>query len=308
MRIASYFVLLLLGIVLHAQKKRVLNRELMVENDNDAYTLNLTRDSYYSNGVALRYRVLADTNASRKKIRSYDLNHRIYTPKRLWWTELEQLDRPHAGQISFSLSDEFYFRSNTYAKWKGELGWMGPGTKTDELQYHWHKTFGMQLPFAWQYQINDGPIINAYGTYAKTFAKDQSIDFTSESNAALGSSFTHVRQELMVRIGKFRPIHTSTQYNGVVGIENKGPGNHEFYFFISPGVEYVGLNATIEGNPIGKTSNYTEERVPWVYQMRAGIMASWTKFDFALLYYRRTKETTEATYHKYVGIRMNQRF
>lgn len=311
MRNGIILVALLLCSATWAQKKKYLNHELMVENENDAYTLNLTRDQYYSNGVALRYRRLMDStkwkDSFEKKIRSYDLNHRIYTPKHLYWTELEQLDRPYAGQISISASNEYYYKSKAYLKVKGELGWMGPGTKTDELQYHWHKAFGMQLPMAWQYQINDGPIVNTYGTYAKTFLSG-AIDITSESNAALGSTFTHLRQELMFRVGTFKPIQNSTQYNGVVGIENKGPENHEFFFFISPGVEYVFHNATIEGNLIGKESDYTEERVSWIYQTRAGIMASWTMFDFALIYYRRTKETTESTFHKYIGIRMNQRF
>ena len=90
--------------------------------------------------------------------------------------------------------------------------------------------------------------------------------------------------------------------------QNNGPGNREFYFFFSPGIEYVAYNATIEGNLIGKESIYTEIREPWVFQMRSGLMMSWTKFDFALIYYRRTKETTESIYHKYVGIRLNQRF
>ena len=112
----------------------------------------------------------------------------------------------------------------------------------------------------------------------------------------------------MFRLGNFKPIQSSTQNNGILGIENKGPGIQEFYFFISPGVEYVLYNATIEGNLVGKDSFYTEERVPWIYQTRAGLLASWTKFDFALIYYRRTKETTESTFHKYVGIRLNQRF
>ncbi len=283
----------------------------MVENDNDAYTLNLTRDQYYSNGVALRYRFVRDSSKFKKAtkvIRSYDLNHRIYTPKRLWWTELEDLDRPYAGQFTAAVSNEYYYSTGSYLKVKAELGWMGPALNTAELQDTWHKTFGMQRPLAWQYEINNAPIINTYGTYAKTLAEADGVDIATESNIALGTSFTHLRQEFMIRLGKFKPIHSSTQFNGVTGIENKGRGNHEFYFFISPGVEYVAYNATIEGNLIGKESIYTEERVPWIYQTRAGVMVSWTKFDFALLYYRRTKETTEATFHKFVGIRMNQRF
>lgn len=304
-------VVLLFSLSIQGQGKR-LNRELQIENDNDAYTLNLSRDQYYSNGVAIRYRRLTDSlkwnESLTKKIRAYEINHRIYSPRHLFWEDVNDMDRPYAGQISLTASNEYYYKNEAYLKAKVELGWMGPALLTGDLQYHWHKTFGMQLPLGWDYEINNAPIINTYGTYGRKLASSTNIDLTSESNIALGTTFTHLRQELMVRFGTIKPINQSTQYNGVLGIENNGPGVHEFYFFMSPGVEYVAYNATIEGNLIGKESIYTEVREPFVFQMRAGIMASWTKFDFALIYYRRTKETTEATYHKYVGIRMNQRF
>ncbi|MEM7298007.1 MAG: lipid A deacylase LpxR family protein [Bacteroidota bacterium] len=309
---------LILGLVLFYTsflgfgQKKYLTRELQIENDNDAYTLNLSRDQYYSNGVAIRYRILRDStkwkSGTEKQIRSYEINHRIYSPRHLWWTEMEEMDRPYAGQITLAANNEYYYKNQSYLKLKAELGWMGPSLRTGDLQYHWHKTFGMQLPFGWDYEINDAPVINTYGTFSQTLVRGKTLDLTTESNLALGTTFTHARQELMIRFGTSKPIQNSTQYNGVLGIENKGPGNQEFYFFLSPGLEYVAYNATIEGNLIGKESIYTETREPWVFQMRAGIMASWTKFDFALFYYRRTKETTEATFHKYVGIRMNQRF
>ncbi len=307
-----FALLLILTSSVCISQKKYLNRELQVENDNDAYTLNRTRDQYYSNGVALRFRSLTDSSRwstnHEKVVRSYDLNHRIYSPRHLFWQDSSQMDRPYAGQITIAASNEYYYKQGAYLKAKLELGWMGPKLRTGDLQYEWHKAFGMQLPLGWEFEINDAPIVNAYGTYAQTLLRGEILDLTSESNLALGTTFTHVRQEFMVRFGTFNPIQSSTQYNGVLGIENTGPGNHEFYFFLSPGVEYAVYNATIEGNWLGEASIYTETREPWIYQMRAGIMASWTKFDFALLYYRRTKETTEATFHKYVGIRMNQRF
>lgn len=312
MKTVPLWICLTLLPILSFSQKKALKQEIQIENDNDAYTLNLTRDQYYSNGVAIRYRALTDstkwTDRHTKVIRSYDLNHRIFSPKHLFWTDTSQMDRPYAGQISLAASNEYYYRTGSYLKLKAELGWMGPALRTGDLQYHWHKTFGMQLPQGWQYEINNAPIINGYGTYSTTIATGKTADLISESNISVGTSFTHARQELMLRIGTMKPIQHSTQYNGVLGIENDGPGNHEFYFFISPGLEYVSYNATIEGNLIGKESIYIETREPWIFQMRAGIMASWTKFDFALLYYRRTKETTESIYHKYVGIRMNQRF
>ncbi|SNS86321.1 hypothetical protein SAMN05421640_1573 [Ekhidna lutea] len=311
MKFVSIILLLLLSLSGFSQKK-YLTRELQVENDNDAYTLNLTRDQYYSNGVALRYRMLTDSTewkpGIKKVIRAYELNHRIYSPRHLFWKDSADMDRPYAGQITLAASNEYYTDRNAYIKLKLELGWMGPALRMGDLQYEWHKAFGMQLPLGWQYEINNAPVINGYGTYAKRLVDTNGIDLISESNIALGTSFTHARQELMVRFGDLLPIHRSTQYNGILGREDKGPDTHEFYIFLSPGIEYAAYNATIEGNWIGKESIYTETREPWIFQMRGGLMMSFTKFDIAFLYYRRTKETTEATYHKYVGIRMNQRF
>lgn len=311
MKFILYSVIFLEASLLFSQNK-ILTRELQVENDNDAYTLNLTRDQYYSNGVAVRYRHLTDSSnwstRQARVIRSYDLNHRIYTPKHLWWDDVNDMDRPYAGQISLSASNEYYNRDKSYLKLKLELGWMGPALKTSELQYGWHDAFGMQLPLGWYYEINNAPIFNTYGTYTKSLLSSKGSELLTETNLALGTSFTHARQELMLRIGDFKSIFESTQYNGVLGIENKGPGIQECYFFLSPGIEYVAYNATIEGNLIGSESIYTEIREPWVFQMRGGVMFSWTQFDFALIYYRRTKETTESIFHKYVGIRLNQRF
>ncbi|MEQ9466443.1 MAG: lipid A deacylase LpxR family protein [Ekhidna sp.] len=293
-------------------QKKYLTREIQIENDNDTYTLNIYRDQYYSNGLALRYRVLTDSSRwgtnMEKVIRTYEFNHRIYSPKDLNWERLEQLDRPYAGQMSIGISNEFYFKRGTYLHVKLELGWMGPALRTGELQYSWHKALGMRLPHGWQFQINDAPIVNGYGTYAHKLIRRKLLDLISESNAAIGTSFIYARQELTIRFGSLKPIQQSTHYNGVLGVENTGYEAREIYFFLSPGIEYVAYNATIEGNWLGKESVHTETRIPGIFQMRAGIMASWFNFDFALLYYRRTKETTEATPHKYIGIRVNQRF
>lgn len=310
MRVALLILFVFISFLSDAQKALV--REFQVENDNDAYTLNLSRDQYYSNGVALRYRILKDSTPKneviQKIIKSFDINHRIYTPQRLAWSDSSQMDRPYAGQMSFSYSQEYYLKNNSYFKGKVELGWMGPSLRIGQLQYEWHKTFGMQLPQGWRYQVNEAPIINLWGTYARTVYQTQSFDIVPEFNFSAGTAFGHLRQEVMFRMGNILPISNSTQFNGTLGRVKGKPKQHEIYFFISPGFEYVTYNSTIQGSDLGKTSIYTEEIVSWIYQTRAGFMMSWTKFDFALLYYRRTKETPESTFHKYVGIRMNQRF
>lgn len=304
--------LLLLTSFLSISQGKVLKREIQVENDNDAYTLNLSRDQYYSNGVAIRYRVLTDSSKWKstfeKVIHSFDLNHRVFTTRHLFWTDSSQMDRPYAGQMSLSFSKEYYLKNNTYLKGEVELGMMGPSLRIGQLQYEWHKAFGMQLPQGWRFQVNDSPIINIWGTYANTIAQAETADITIESNMAAGTAFSHLRQEVMFRLGSIKPISQSTHFNGTLGRVNDEAKQHEFYFFISPGVEYVFYNSTIEGNVIGKESAFTKTAEKWIYQTRAGVMISWTKFDLALLYYRRTKETPESIFHKYVGIRLNQRF
>lgn len=305
----SIIVTAICGTYSHAQK---LTRELQVENDNDAYTLNFSRDQYYSNGVVLRYRSLRDSaklkSSMEKSIRAYAINHRIYTTKHLFWTDSSQMDRPYAGQISLSATQEYYFKNNSYIYAELELGWMGPALRMGDLQYHWHKTFGMQLPFGWDYEVNNAPIVNIYGKYARTLKELDGIDIGIESNISAGTAFAFARQELIFRIGNFKPIHLSTQYNGSLGRDKSVRKQHEAYFFISPGVEYVGFNSTIEGSWAGPESIFTKPITNWVYQTRAGFLMSWTQFDFALFYYRRSKETPEATFHKYIGIRMSQRF
>ena len=295
-----------------ASSQTVLRRELSVEADNDAYTLNLTRDQYYSNGVAIKYRRLMDSSRWKPKhqkvIRSYYINHRMYTPKRLYWTDTAQMDRPYAGHLTLAISNEYYFKNSSYLQARFEASWMGPSINTGNVQYEWHKFFNMQLPQGWKYEVNDSPILNIYGTYANTLVSEKGFDMLSETNWAGGTAFNYVRQEFVFRVGNFLPIYNSSLFNAVPGRVKDSGKQHEVFFFISPGIEYVIYNSTIEGNLLGEEAIYTEDQVDWVYQTRAGLLFSWTKFDFALFYYRRTKETTESFFHKYMGIRLTQRF
>jgi len=313
MRLRFIIASLPVFITLFAESQsKVLTRELQVENDNDAYTLNWTRDQYYSQGVALRYRILTDSSkwkkSTEKVIKAFVLNHRFYTAKHLFWADSADMDRPYAGQISLSATREYYLKSNAYIYAELELGWMGPALRMGDFQRNWHKTFGMQEPLGWRFQVNNTPIVNLYGRYAKVFWESADVDVSSQSNLALGTAFSHVRQEILFRIGNFKPLHQSTQFNGRLGQMDNSSKLHEAYFFIGPGIEYVPYNSTIEGGIIGEESIFTKESEKWIYQTRAGILLSWTKFDLALFYYRRTKETSESTFHKYVGIRLGLRF
>ena len=307
MRIILLLNILFISISVYAQNGRYLDREIQIEADNDAFTGDIYADQYYSQGSYGRYR-LVDTTGFMKKIKSISLNHRIFTPRYVWQTNVEDFDRPYAGQLSVTGSLSYYDKRSA-TEVGLELGLMGKASLAEPIQVGWHKTFGMGKPEGWAYQINNSPIINGYFKYAHLLVRAGNVQILSESNAAAGTAFIYGRQDVVIRLGKFKDINESVQYGANLGAKKKKSKNtHETIIFGAIGPEYVLYNSTIEGNIIGKPSVHTEERVPFIWQGRAGAMFAWSSFDLAVIYYFRSVETVGATRHKYVGIRLSQRF
>lgn len=282
--------------------------QLLVENDVFTFS---NQDQYYSSGIYFQVRRLKDSLKTAKVIRSYQLNHRIYTPRWVGWAQEEQLDRPYAGTLSISIANEYYFVKNHYLKAQLELGWMGPGSGVGKSQETWHRWFGMPTPMGWKYQINNTPILNLNLTYIKPLVSSYHFELTSESSGAIGTVYNYAHQDIVFRIGELKPMHQSAYVASSLGNKRVNLSESkisEIYFFYSPGLEYVFYNATIEGNIIGKKSEFTDEAIRWVWQHRGGIMMSWPRFDLGIIAYWRTHENQKANDHNYAGIRLNQRF
>lgn len=311
----SYFITAYIVLVcafhLNGQSTKFLEHEARLVVENDAFTLNLYKDQYYSSGIYPAFRYVHDTSSQRKIIHGFQLNHRIYTPKKISWRFEELFDRPYAGQFSASFSSEYYFKSRKYFKWQLELGWMGPSTRVDKMHEYWHQIFHLGTPKGWKYQINDSPLATIYLNYGHSLIKAEKLEILSESNLAAGTTNNWVRQEFTIRFGRFLPINQSSYYSAQLGNTKKLlsiPVMSEFYAFYAPGYEYVFYNATIEGNLIGDESPFVKTAKKQIFQHRYGIMMSWPSFDLGFIGYIRSPETTESTGHYYVGIRMNQRF
>ena len=290
-----------------AQNGRYLDREIQIEADNDFFTLNLQVDQYYSQGSFGKYRVV-DTTGYRKRILGIGLNHRIFTPRGVTLKLVENFDRPYAGQLSVSGILAYYDKKNFY-EYALELGVMGPASLAEPIQTGWHKTFGMPIPEGWDYQINNTLIINGYVNTSHLLMKAGNIQIFGEGHVGAGTAFNYARPELMIRLGKFKDLNESVQYGANLGHrQKKSQQTKETILFVAYGPEFVLYNSTIEGNLLGKESVHTETQEPFLHQYRVGAMFAWTSFDLSLFYYRRTVETKGALNHKYVGIRLSQRF
>ncbi|MFT4833313.1 MAG: lipid A 3-O-deacylase [Marinoscillum sp.] len=292
-----------------AKNFQTIDYQLVV--DNDAFTLDLTKDQYYSSGIYAAVRFLGDSGVNVKKIWSVQLNHRMYTPSWIGWDRISSLDRPYAGQVSVSGIAEFYFDKNVYYKINAELGIMGPNALVGEAQAEWHAWFGMPQPKGWKYQIENTLIANAEITRIKPFYSSYNIELSNITNANIGTVLNNIRHEFMIRLGELRPLHQSAYTSAALGRTRSAKRNSamkEFYFFYAPGLEYVFQNASLQGSLFSDASPYTVDAIPWIWQHRLGVMFSWSRFDLGLISYWRSQENETATKHNYVGIRLNQRF
>ncbi len=294
-----------------AGQGKILKYECQLVVENDAFTGDLVQDQYYSSGIYATYRHLKDSSAKAKIIRSYQLNHQMYTPSWIGEKNLALTDRPYAGVAFFSIANEYYFFKGSYLKAGVDIGWMGPKVLMGATQKTWHSWFGMPEPQGWQYQMEDTPMINLNLAHVSSYFSSKYFEVSGESTLMLGSIYNLARYDLILRAGKLKPMNESAYLRSSLGNKEQRSADKitvESYFFYSPGIEYVIYNATLQGNLIGKESIYTTDATKLVWQHRAGVMFSWSVFDFGLISYWRRKENPEATNHNYVGIRLNYRF
>ncbi|MFY0601819.1 MAG: lipid A deacylase LpxR family protein [Cyclobacteriaceae bacterium] len=311
MKNSFIFCLLFVYAFCSSGQDKTLKFEAQLIVDNDLFTGDLEIDQYYSSGIYASFRHLLDSSEKTKIIRSYTLNHQMYTPSWIGETIPEFNDRPYAGVLSFTFTQEYFFANGHYFRPQIEIGWLGPKNLVGKSQSAWHGALGIPKPMGWKYQIKDSPLLGLNLKHIYSYGYMEGIDFSGEATLKIGTVYDLARYDLILRIGKIKPLIESAYLQGVLGKTNKRNPHRETtesYFFYSPGLERVFYNATLEGNIIGEESTYTMEAIKYVWQHRAGVMFSWPIFDLGIIAYWRSKENEEADKHKYVGLRYTQRF
>lgn len=304
----------------------LLMRELHVTVDNDALFFG-KNDKYYSSGIFIKYRRLVKEDKFwfrafnknerlSKAIVSYDLAHRMYTSSDIDETSEEKIDRPYAGWANVNIGMNYHFINNSTLIFDYDLGWLGPGTKTGEIQVWWHDFLGMKQPNGWGYQINNTIATNLSVLYQKRLlAAGNTFDLIGEQFAQVGTIRNNLRSGMTFRLGRINGLDNSVYTYSKLGQQRKRvsdiPQNErmqELYFYINTTVEHVFYNTTIEGNFIGTPSEFTKEAQPWVFHHTWGLGRSGTHFDYRIAVIFRSKEVKDAGRHKYVAITLVQRF
>lgn len=303
-----------------------LTQELHVTVDNDALLFG-KNDKYYSSGIFIKYRRLLNEDRTlfkifdkkdklSKAIVSYDFVHKMYTAKDIDESAEIKIDRPYAGWFNGNIAVNYHFKNNSTLIFEYDLGLLGPGTRTDDIQIWWHDFLNMKTPRGWQYQINNTLATNLSIMYQKRILKaGKSLDFITEQFAQVGTIRNNIRSGLTMRWGQFGNLDNTIYTYSKLGQTKKKVSEipeaerlQEFYFYLNATIERVLYNSTIEGNLIGEPSWFTKDSEPWVFHHTWGLGRSGRLFDWRIAVVFRSTEVKEASKHKYVAITLVQRF
>src|ERR1700733_4597370 len=142
--------------------------EIGLITENDAY-LSEYQDKYYTNGIFLFYRYLANSHQSNvnKKIIEFSAGQQIYNPYHgdIYLARLQ--DRPFAGYLFAQASVNKFYQNESVLKLSGQLGILGPGSQAEQVQDAYHGWFQFYNPNGWQYQVKNSPGVQAGLFYSK---------------------------------------------------------------------------------------------------------------------------------------------
>ncbi|HMG82976.1 MAG TPA: lipid A deacylase LpxR family protein [Ferruginibacter sp.] len=259
--------------------------ELGLVTENDAY-LSEYQDKYYTNGIFLFYRYLANNHQQNvnKKIIEFTAGQQIYNPYHgdIYPENLQ--DRPFAGYLFAQASINKFYQDEAVLKISGQLGVLGPGSYGEQVQDAYHGWFHFYQPNGWELQIKNAMGVQAELFYSKKLypsAPSEQIDISGFTDLKIGTIHTSASVGFLSRISitDLLPIFNSNIYGASVGSDNTK--NTEAYFYIEPQVNYTLYDATIQGSMFDKSSPLVFGVVPFRLNVETGIRLRFKKVNIS---------------------------
>ena len=168
------FLLLLLFLTIESFSQEKFTKEFSMVTDNDLY-ISIEKDRYYSNGLFLSYRYIPTKfNETHKKIVTFTLGHKIYTPFKSTVVNKILHDRPFAGLLYAQLGVSKSFKNNSILKNRFLVGVVGKSAFGQELQEAVHEIYNFKKSDGWKYQIRNTLALNFEGEYLKSVGINKS--------------------------------------------------------------------------------------------------------------------------------------
>lgn len=245
--------------------------------DNDLYTSSVN-DKYYTNGFELYYRYLNPVKKENlvKKIAEFRVAQYIYNPQTIRAENFYVNDRPFAGVLFAEAGIHYFYDDESVWKFTGQVGVMGSNAFGEEVQKQFHKTFGYEDVKGWKYQIHNTILTQTEVFYAKqltTLNAKQTLAVLAQAEVKLGTIWNEITAGPVLKVGfkKLLSVSDSNLYDASLRYDTDYKSTSEFYFFISPKVNYQVYDATIQGSLSGDASPVTFDLIRWRFQGEAGL-------------------------------------
>ena len=247
---------------------------VILENDLFTSTVN---DKYYTNGFEIYYRYLTPKKKQNqlKKITEFRVGQYIYNPQTIRAERIDYNDRPFAGVLFTEAGIHQFFKNESVLKLNVQMGLIGPNAFGKETQKFIHTTFGYKKVSGWEYQIHNAFLVQGEVFYAKKIAtlnNKKTLDVLAQAEIKAGTILNEITVGPVFRSGfkKLLNVSESNLYDASLQYEKNHQSKSEFYFFISPKVNYQIYDATIQGSLFNDKSPVTFDIIPFRFQGEAG--------------------------------------
>ena len=279
------------------------NREYSLATENDVYLLQ-DSDRYYSNGIIFHKRWVPGGHKSNKdtlkSIYDFEFSHKTYTAQDLLFRDFDSFDRPYAGLMTFGLSQQ-RFSSPSFSRTIGvETALIGDISGAQLFQEWYHDKLGFKTPRGWKFQIPNEFLVNLKASIAKQlWILPKKLDLVLDSEAYLGTGFTHFTQRIDFRFGKLQHLENSSFKNASIG-KGSDKATAYNYFFFGYGTQIVLHNIVIEGSLFHDRAPHTEEALTNFRHWRIGWATNSHNTTFKMVYNGLSPEVEGNKVHGYI--------
>jgi lipid A 3-O-deacylase len=274
------------------------SKEIGLLSDNDLYT-STYRDRYYTNGTAFYYRfVVENSEKLLKKINSFEIGQKMFTPNRMNIKKLENQDRPYAGYSYVNFSNQLFFKNNNALKITFEISVIGEAAKARDLQNFIHDIYGFERNSGWDTQIEAGINGNINASYLKSFQKEKAkiMDLSFKNSVELGTAFTNVSSSIYCRLNlskkELQPMSNSILFESNLNLD-PSIAQKELFLFVKPKGLIQFYDATLQGGLFYDNSPLTYKPKPFVFEIESGICYSTNRFNLKYSIVTYSKKNSE---------------
>lgn len=295
------------------------NKQISFSHDNDFFAFRGT-DGYYTSGIFINYSTVKKTNKPGviKTVYNFEIGQKIFTPGIREVFVITELDRPITGYLYGAFSLTKFKQKSKFLKLGVAAGTIGPAALGKQLLDAIHPLLKINAEFwdwMYDYQLKNQPGINVDGSYGFSVIRQSNpglFQITPVCNATLGTTFTNIRQSVLLQFGRQNEMHQSGFWNA--RIESDGTSvpryKKEVFLYYQPEFMYQVYNATVQGGLFIKDKGgITSKLQPFVLINKFGVMLASQRCSLGFHYTFQSKEAkSQENGHIFGGVQIQWRF